>query len=449
MTENLRTAVQTEAKSGGPGLVRALGRWDLTAIGVNQVIGGAIFLVPSQLAAEVGNWGVIAFVLVGIASLFVALCFAEVGSRFEGTGGPYLYTRAAFGRFAAFEVGWMQWFTRVTSQASIANGIALALGFYWPAMTAGWGRATMLTALITALAVINVRGIRQSSLVVNILTIGKLLPLGIFILVGLFFVDTSLLSPLPRLTWSQASAGALLLIFAFGGYDVIPVPAGEASDPRRHVPFALVTTIIAVTVIMGLAHLVAAGILPGLAESSTPLADASLVMMGAGGALLIGVGSIISMTGNNAGQVLTGSRMLFALAEHGELPAFFGRIHPVYRTPANSVLFTSGVALALALSGSFAMLAAVSAVARLVTYTGACASTLVLRSPRFEGKVEPATFVVRGGPVIPILAVAVSMAILAGATTPQLTGGLAALIVGAGLYFVNERTRRRGDDGRQ
>ncbi|MFB3854428.1 MAG: APC family permease [Vicinamibacterales bacterium] len=432
---------QSTLRGQGPSLLRALGRWDLTAIGVNQVIGGAIFLIPSQLAAQVGNWGVIAFLLVGVASLFVALCFAEVGSRFEGTGGPYLYTRAAFGRFAAFEVGWMQWFTRVTSQASIANGIALALGFYWPAMMGGTGRALLLIGLVTALAFVNVRGIRQSSLVVNILTVGKLVPLGIFIVVGLFFLDRDLLSPLPPLTWGQASAGALLLIFAYGGYDVIPVPAGEASDPRRHVPFALVTTIIAVTAIMGLAHLAAAGILPDLGASTTPLADAAFAIMGGAGALLIGVGSIVSMTGNNAGQVLTGSRMLFALAEHGELPAFFGKIHPVYRTPSNAVIFTSAVALALALSGSFAMLAAVSAVARLVTYTGACASTLVLRSARFEGRVQPATFIVRGGPVIPVLAVVVSMAILAGATTPQLTGGLAALAAGAALYFVNDWRR--------
>ena len=110
------------------GLRRELGRWDLTAIGVNQVIGGGIFLIPAAIASEVGAWGPIAFVLVGLSSLLVALCFAEVGSRFDSTGGPYLYTRAAFGRLAGFEVGWMQWFTRVTSQASNANGIALALG---------------------------------------------------------------------------------------------------------------------------------------------------------------------------------------------------------------------------------------------------------------------------------------------------------------------------------
>lgn len=429
------------------GLKRELGRWDLTAIGINQVIGGGIFLIPSAIAAEVGAWGPVAFLLVGLASLLVALCFAEVGSRFDSTGGPYLYSRAAFGRFAGFEVGWMQWFTRVTSQASNANGIVLALGFYWPAVTDGSGRALLMIALIAVLAAVNVRGIRQTAWVVDALTVGKLVPLGVFILVGLPFVDLTRLPPLPPVTWRQGAEAALLLNFAFGGYDVIPVPAGESSNPRRHVPFALVTTILSVTVIMVLAQVVGAGTLPNIAASKTPLADSALFFMGGGGALLVGVGSIVSMTGNNAGHILTGSRMLFALAENKELPAFFSRLHPVHRTPANAILFTSAVALALALSGSFAVLAAASAVARLVTYTGACASTLALRQARFNDAVKPATFVIKLGPIVPVLAILISLAILAGVSTLQAMSGVAALAAGAVLFFGNDQRRKRAEHG--
>jgi APA family basic amino acid/polyamine antiporter len=173
------TIVQTHVPNRQPTLLRELGRWDLTAIGINQVIGGAIFLMPAQVAAQVGNWAPLALVAIGLASMSVALCFAEVGSRFEGTGGPYLYTRAAFGRFVAFEIGWMQWFTRATSQASIANGLALALGFYWPTLTTGIGRAAVISAVTVGLLWINVRGIRQSAWVVNTLTVGKLVPLFI------------------------------------------------------------------------------------------------------------------------------------------------------------------------------------------------------------------------------------------------------------------------------
>jgi APA family basic amino acid/polyamine antiporter len=417
-------------------LRRALGRWDLTAIGINQVIGGAIFLMPSLVAAQIGAWSPIAFVLMGLASLTVALCFAELGSRFDSTGGPYLYTRAAFGRFVAFEIGWMQWFTRAASQASVMAGIAVALGYYWPAVTAGGLRTLLLVGVTSVLTWVNVRGIRQSAWLVNALTIGKLLPLVLFIVIGLRYVDVSALTTLPPVTLRQFSTAALLMIFVYGGYDVVPVPAGEALDPRRHVPFALVLTILTVMGVMTLAQVVAQGVLPDLPAHSTPIADAAAVFLGSGGALLIGAGSVISMTGNNAGQVLSGSRMLFALAEHGELPAFFGRIQPRFRTPANAVIFTSIVAVVLALTGSFAKLAVVSALARLVTYTGVCAATLRLRSPRFAHVVKPATFVAPLGPVVPAIAIAVSLAIAAGATEEQLLGGFAALAVGAGMYSV-------------
>ena len=369
----------TNSSTVAPSLRRALGRWDLTAIGVNQVVGSAIFLMPAQVMLQVGNWAPLAFILAGCASMLVALCFAEVGSRFDVTGGPYLYTRAAFRRFAVFEVGWMQWCARATSFASVANGVVLAAGFYWPVITGGVGRSTMLTLMIATLAFINVRGIRQSAWLINALTVGKLVPLGLFIIVGMVFMDPGRLSPLPEITTSQAASAALLLIFMFGGFDVVPVPAGEASEPRSHGPFALVGTIVIVTTVMTLAQIVAMGTLPNLAESSMPLADASLLFMGASGALMIGIGSVVSMSGNCAGQVLTGSRMLFALAENGELPRFLGKIHPTFRTPANAIIVTSTISLALALSGSFVTLAIVSTIARLVTSLGPCAATLALR----------------------------------------------------------------------
>ena len=423
-------------------LRRELGKWDLAAIGINQVIGSAIFILPSQVAAQLGSWSPVAFLAIGFASLLVALCFAEVGSRFEGTGGAYLYTRAAFGRFVAFEVGWMQWFTRVTGQASVVNAIALALGFYWPVMTAGVGRSVMIITVTLAIGWINLRGIRQSAFVINLLTIAKVVPLALFIVVGIWFIDASRFAPLGRVSLTQLSTGALLLIFAFGGYDVIGVPAGEATDPRRHLPYAFVATIIAVTGIMALAQVVAMGTLPNLSAALTPLADASLLSMGVVGALLISAGSVVAMTGNNVGQVLTGSRMLFALSENRELPGFFGAIHPRYRTPSNAIIFTTLVALGLALSGSFAMLAVASAVARLVTYTGACAATLRLRHRRFRGVVKPATFVIPMGAMVPLVAIAVSLLILAGATRQQLLAGTTALAVGAALFLANDMYRR-------
>jgi APA family basic amino acid/polyamine antiporter len=421
---------------GEPSLRRELGRWDLTAIGVNQVIGSAIFLLPSDVARHIGPWGPLAFLVVGLASLFIALCFAELGSRFDRTGGPYLPARAAYGRFIGFEVGWMMWFTRVASQASVSNGLVLALAFYWPALATGGRRPLFITVVTLILTLINVRGIKQSSWVVNVLTVGKLAPLLLFIVVGIWYVDPSHFSAMPDVTIGQVGAAALLLIFAYGGYEVTGVPAGESSNPRRDVPFAFVMTILTVAVVMTLTSVVATGVLPDVAATRQPLADGAAVFMGALGALIMSAGSAISMTGNNMGQVLTGSRTLFALAENGDLPRWFARVHPRFATPSNAILFTAAVALTLAVTGSFVQLAAVSAVARLVMYLAVTTATLVLRRRPPSEEMRPAEFTIPFGPVVPVVATVVALSILAGATQQQLLAGATALAAGAVLFAI-------------
>jgi len=418
-----------------PTLTRALGKWDLTGVGINQVIGSGVFLLPAALAAQVGGWSWIAVALVACLALLIALNFAEAGSRFEGTGGAYLYTRAAFGRFVSFEVGWMLWVARATSWASVVNGLADALGYYWPQAVSGVFRTAIIATVVLAIMAINIRGIKQSAIVVNTLTWAKLTPLVIFILVGLPHIVPDALAPGGTLGWEQVSTSALLLIFAFGGYETIPVPAGEARDPRRAVPFAMIATVLVVAVVMILVQIVALGTLPGIAESRTPLADAAALFMGGSGALLMTVGATISMTGNNMGQALSGSRNLYALAEQGDLPRVFGRVHPRFHTPDFAIVFTSLVSLVLALSGSFVTMAAASAVARLLVYAGTCASVLVLRR---EGR---AGFTIPGGPIVPVLALVLSVAILYGASTLQLQVGLGAVLLGAALFVLARRLR--------
>jgi basic amino acid/polyamine antiporter, APA family len=441
-------------RRGDPGLRRALGKWDLTAIGVNQVIGSAIFLLPATVAMEIGPWGPLAFLAVGLLSLSIALCFAEAGSRFDTTGGPYLPARAAFGRFVGFETGWMMWFARVASHASVVNGLTRALAFYWPSLDQGAPRAATIIALTLFLTWINVRGVKQSSWFVNALTIGKLLPLAIFIIFGIWFIEPSHFSNMPDVSRTELQQAAILLIFAYGGYEVTGVLAGEASNPRKDVPFAFVACLIIVSIVMSLTAFVATGLLPDVAATRTPLADGAVIFMGAAGAAMISIGSVVSMTGNNMGQLLNGSRTIFALAENGDLPRWFGYVHPVYRTPSNAILFGAALALILALSGTFEALATVSAIARLVMYLAVCVSVLVLRKrdreiaaqvgAHFDDPlqvVKPPTFTVPLGPVIPVLASVVALGILAGASRAQLISGAAALLGGAVLFFLATRQK--------
>jgi len=410
-------------------------------MGVNQVIGGAIFAVPATLATQAGAWSPWLVIVVGLMSLLIAMSIAEVASRFNATGGPYLYTRAAFGRFAAFEVGWMSWLTRVSSWASILQVFIASVGFYWPAGMSGLRRALLMTAAVGLITAINYRGIRQSSVAVNLLTAGKLTPLLVFVVAGLWFVDPGRVFPSGVPSLAVLSSAGLTLVFAFGGYENVPIPAGEARDPRRGMPFALIATILIVTAVFALVQIVALGTLPTLATSSTPLADSASVFMGAGGAALLTAGALVSVAGNNLGGAVAGSRLLFALAEQGDVPAVFARIHPRFRTPGAAILTTSAVTLALGLSGTFAVLAQVSAISRLIVYVATCAATLRLRDGRFARVVPEAAFVTPFGSLIPAAAILSALAILAGATRLNLLAGFAALAAGALVYGASGRAR--------
>jgi len=257
-------------------LARVLGRWDLTAVGVNQVIGSGIFVLPASVAVLVGaassTWP---FVVAGVVNTLIVLCFAEVATRFRGAGGPYLYAKAAFGDLVGFEVAWMLWLTRLAALAALANALALYLGFFWPGASGGVGRVVVVSATIGILALINLIGVRYGSWTVNLFTVSKMVPLLCFVVVGVFFIQLERFRGFTPSFDASTGEAVLLLMFAFGGYELITIPAGEARSPRRDAPFALLTTIAIVCVVFLAVQVVAVGTLPGLGDSDTPLADAA------------------------------------------------------------------------------------------------------------------------------------------------------------------------------
>jgi amino acid transporter len=423
------------ASASRPTLVRTLGQWDLTSIGVNQVIGAGIFVLPASVAALVGQpASPIVWVVAAAVNTLIVLCFAEAGSRFRDTGGPYLYARAAFGPFVGFEVAWMMFLTRATSQAALANGFTLYLGYFWRGATEGTGRALVLTTLILSLAAINYRGVRQGAWTINFFTFGKLVPLIGFVFLGFWYIDWSRFGGFfePRLEgFGQAT---LLLMYAYSGYELIAIPAGETRMPTRGVPYAFLTTIGIVSFLYILIQIISAGTLDNLAGSDAPLADAASTFLGPVTGIAIALGGLVAIGGGNAGTMLAGPRLLYALAEKRQLPRFFGLLHTRFRTPHVAIILYTAFSLMLALTGSFIQMAAISAVARLIFYTTACSAVPFLRRKEVPGK--EAAFRLPGGLLIPALATAASLAIIAGADWNSLVAGAIALAIGAGFYVV-------------
>src|SRR6266700_8244884 len=163
------------------GLVRGIGRWDLVAVAINGIIGAGIFGLPSKVFSLIGSYSLLAFVACALVVTLIILCFAEVGSRFDETGGPYVYAREAFGATTAFEVGWLMWLARLTAFAANCNLMISYLGYFWPTATDTLWRASIIVFMIAVLTVINILGVRQAAVISNFFTIGKLVPLLIFI----------------------------------------------------------------------------------------------------------------------------------------------------------------------------------------------------------------------------------------------------------------------------
>ena len=380
-------------------LVRAIGKWGLTALALNAVIGSGIFGLPAPLAGLLGAASPLAVLAVGLAMTVIVACLSEVASYFTAAGGPYLYARVAFGRLTGIQMGWMFWLFRLAASAANANLFALYLGVFWPQAKNPLPRFFILTALIWGLAAINFRGVQGGARTSSVFAIAKLLPLFGICVVGVLFllmhprgVPTLPHVSTPNLsTWLKAG---LLLAFSYGGFESALAPTGEARNPRRDSAFAIFAALGVCIVLYTLLQWVAVGTVADLAHSQRPLADAARFLLGPLGATVIAIGALVSTFGNVSGNALVVPRITFALAEQGDFPKLFASIHPRFRTPYVSILAFALLNWALALGGNFTWNVALSAVARLFVYGAGCAALPVLRR-KMPGE---ALFRMPGGP---------------------------------------------------
>jgi APA family basic amino acid/polyamine antiporter len=422
------------------GLVRAIGRWSLAALVVNSIIGSGIFALPADVARLIGGASPWAVLLAGAAAGIIMACFAEVASQFTAAGGPYLYTRSAFGRLVGIEMGWMLWLVRLAAPAATSNLFVTYGGEFWPQATKPLPRLLILTFLYGILTVINYRGVRASTRVSNVFTLAKLVPLLLVAIVGTVYLLTGhkasaiLTTGAGRRAWQQA---ALLLVFAYGGFETALTPLGEAKDPRRDVVFALFTGLITCTLLYTAIQWVVIGVLPDPAHSVRPLADVARLALGPSGAAFVSMGALVSVYGYLSANILGVPRITFALAENRDFPAVFAAIHPRFRTPYVSILAFALLSWLLALLGSFTWNATLSAVARLLYYGLVCAAVPVLR----RKQPRAALFRLPGGSFLGVLGTGICLALIMGVNL----GGSLILLATAVVALANWLVVRRRD----
>lgn len=360
-------------------LVRGISRWDLTAIVVNTIIGTGIFILPARIAGLIGGYSLLAFVACAVIVAFIVLCFAEVGSRFSATGGMYLYAREAFGAAIGFEVGWLYWIVRVTTFATNCNALLIYLGFFFPQATEGLWRVFVVSSVVLLMTIVNFLGVRESTVMTNIFTVGKIVPLLVFAVVGAFFVEPANFSFAATPEYGKFSEAILILIYAFVGFEAAVIPAGETKEPQKNIPLALLTALVFCAGLFILIQFVAIGTLPALAESKTPLADAAGKFLGGFGAAFIASGALVSILGNLNGGFLAATRLPFAMAEQKELPPILARTHRRFKTPYVSIFLTAAVIFVFTLQTSFYAALTIATITRLLVYATTCAALPIFR----------------------------------------------------------------------
>lgn len=414
------------APTASAALLRVMGRRDLTSAVVNAVIGAGVFALPAGVAALTGAWSPVAVLLAAAGMFSIVLCVAELGSRFDAAGGPYLYAREAFGPAVGFHVGWLLVCTRLLSGAAVLNVLIAYLATLAPWAGTPTGRAVAMTATVALVAAVNVRGVRQAAWTVNLFTVAKLLPLVLLIALGAVHLRGEVLAT-QRVAAPDWAEAVLLMVFAYGGFEIAVVAAAETRRPREDTAFAVVAGMILVTAVYSLTQLAVVGVLPHAAASKAPVGDALEAMLGTAGTVVGGVAAVVSTYGWLTGFALLVPRVLFSMAERGELPRAVGRVHPTFRTPDVAVVVCSLTTLGLGLAGTFTGAATLAVIGRLIVYVVICAALVALR--RRSG--SPAGFVLPAGATFAVLGVAFSAWLLSTRSLSQ--GWSVALIVAAGV----------------
>jgi len=338
-----------------------------TVLSFNGAVAASIFALPAALAADFGTFSPFMFPIVACAALLIIIPFTWSAAAFPESGGPAVYG-AVFGRFVGFELGWVYYIARTAAFAANANVLTAYAARWIAGADQGALRAAILIGVTALFAAVNISGVRKSIGLLSGLTLLKALPLFAAAIAALA-LSFPWPTPEPVPTLTEFEVGLLIILYAFVGFEQAVVPAGETRSPARVLPRAIFITIAVTTLLYFLVQLAFVSALPGgAADEKAPLIDLGAWLAGPTGAAVLTLTAMASLAGSLHGIMTSTPRVSYALAVRRDLPAWFGKVHARFETPANSILFFAILAAALAISGSFVWLALVSTLARMIVY---------------------------------------------------------------------------------
>jgi amino acid transporter len=426
-------------------LKRDIGFFGAAFIVLNSVIGAGIFALPGKVAVAAGLASPWLFLVVGVLFLSVILTFAELASYYDRTGGPVLYAGDAFGPLVGFSTGWLIFLARMTSFAANANVMAMYLASLSDVFAGPVVRAAIIALVTIALTWANILGVKDGVRTMGVLTFLKVVPLLLMILLGLQYVTGTTLLP-GDFHIEDLGGTALLLIYAYVGFETIGATAGETSNPQRNIPTALVRTVVFTAFFYFLIVLVFVAVVPAERYASATLVDVGRELAGGVGAIVITLAAVFSIGGNLASSMLAAPRIVFSLAENRLLPQWLANISEKYSTPDRSILLMGAMALVLGLSSNFVELAIGSAVVRMLAFSVCILALPSIRKQASDEQRERA-YRLPGGYAIPIVGLGVCLFLIAHSKVDDWLRMSIPLAIGLALYFGNKRFGHERDTG--
>lgn len=423
-------------------LRREIGRIGVATIAMNGVIGSGIFALPAVAIAQAGYFSPWIFVLCAILILAVALSLARAASFFEITGGPIVYTTQAFGRFVGFQTGLLIYLSRVAAIAATANLIVSYAASIWTPLASGVPKVAAIVGFISLATMLNAIGVRAGMAAIYVISVLKLVPLFLLILVGLPSAEWSLVAGAEAPESDTLGQTMLIMMYAFIGFEFSLINAGETRNAKTAIPKALVGTVLAIAVCYALIQLVVVSVAPDLRDSDTPLVEVAARLMGPLGALVLGVGVVFSIGGGSLTSFLTAPRLTFALSRDGSLPAWLGMVNERSHAPVNSILFCGILSMAMAVGQHYIWLTTLSTFIRMLTYALCIASLPIIERtmPAHEGQ-----FRLPGGLAIPAVGFLLSIWLAAQSTADNFV--IAGLMIAVGTLVFWLCTRRNVKTG--
>lgn len=410
-------------------------------LGVDGMVGSAIFLLPGSLYAKAGNSLIGILFVSGVSALLLALCYAALSSETKQNGAAWLYAYKEFGRFAGFEVGFFTWFQGVITITTEIAAFLTSLKLFIPQLSDKLVYDIAGIAIVLIIAIIGLMGDRVSSIADNIATFLKIGVLLIFVLAGIWFIHRINFVSNAHYSFHSVNNAFSNAFYMFTGFAFLPVAAAQMRNPRKNLPRELLAVIISVTLLYIATVVVAIGTVgPSIAHSSLPLAIAFAKHFGNLGKIIITVGTVGSVLGVAISLSYSTPYVASSLAnEHQLLPQFFGK-KSKSGAPYVAIIITAGLCALLILSGGYLFLVPCTIIISLVQYFSTSLVMFVKQWRRqwHQEQLPQGAFNLRGGILVPVLSLLVCVYILVNLKLKVILFGIIALICGIALYFIDK-----------